>query len=88
MILNFDSTFCIRWDASLKRMASIILMRSSVYYKYYKEMLGAMGTIAYEVQAAIWRCSGCEWKSKYSYISAAGKRKAVKWQMGRKFLQL
>ena len=26
-------------------------MRSSVYYKYYKEMLGAMGTIAYEVQA-------------------------------------
>ena len=32
-------------------MASIILMRSSVYYKYYKEMLGAMGTIAYEVQA-------------------------------------
>ncbi len=51
VILNFDSTFCIRWDASLKRMASIILMRSSVYYKYYKEMLGAMGTIAYEVQA-------------------------------------
>lgn len=51
VILNSDSTFCIRWDASLKRMAFIILMRSSVYYKYYKEMLGAMGTIAYEIQA-------------------------------------
>lgn len=51
VLLNSDSTFCIRWDASLKRMTSIILMRSLVYYKYYKEMLGAMGTIAYEIQA-------------------------------------
>lgn len=51
IMLNPDSTFCIWWDAPLKRNLSIRLLRDFVYYKYYKEMLGAMGTIAYEVQA-------------------------------------
>lgn len=48
IIRNLDSTFCIYWSASFEKKNFFEI--SDMYYKSYKEMLEAMGKIAYELQ--------------------------------------
>ena len=51
VVLNADHTFCIQSGVSLQRRLSIFSSRRKAEYNYYREMLGAMGTIAYEIQS-------------------------------------
>lgn len=51
IVLNADYTFCIRSEVSFRRKLSYISSERKTEYNYYREMLGAMGTIAYEIQS-------------------------------------
>ena len=51
IVLNADYTFCIHSEASFRRKLPHIGSERKAEYNYYREMLGAMGTIAYEIQS-------------------------------------
>ena len=51
ILLNADYTFCIKSEASFRRKLPHIGSERKAEYNYYREMLGAMGTIAYEIQS-------------------------------------
>ena len=51
ILLNADYTFCIQSEASFRRKLPHIGSERKAEYNYYREMLGAMGTIAYEIQS-------------------------------------
>ena len=78
IVLNQDSTFCIRWGMAAEETDLTTRISNSVYYKYYKEILAAMGKIAYEIQAQFGILSNANINSndnsrKYTQSSTTGK---------------